>query len=367
MKKIAALLLTLLLCTSLLACVAVQNAEDAFLRSAEGAMIGKTFEEVEAAFGSLFVVYLEKDRPAAYVFNHSNVTFHFHAPLVQKRWAALLTDKTGFIPGAIALRDIQPTDRCIGVTGRIRDFGIAESDVSELSQSLKTLQAEPVETKTNTVYTMITPDQTYEVSVFCTKGQAAVTKDHQIQVMLTKLTPAADPAVTSFSFGGASIRVGETKVEVRGTSKTHKKITAQEFTDLVTYCPNLESLVLDYGDLSGVEQVGLLTDLTYLEIMTCGLKDISFLEDLKKDVTENLEELDAASGNAAGSLLDTVAGLSNELEDLVNSDTFTLVKTAIPAFAENYREQGFTKGTEALVNTIDLAMKLMNQSSSGDK
>ena len=93
----------------------------------------------------------------------------------------------------------------------------------------------------------------------------------------------------------------------------------------------------------------------------------AFLEDLKKDVTEKLEELDAASGNAAGSLLDKVAGLSNELEDLVNSDTFTLVKNAIPAFAENYREQGFTKGTEALVNTIDLAMKLMNQSSSGDK
>ena len=100
--------------------------------------------------------------------------------------------------------------------------------------------------------------------------------------MLTKLTPAPDPSVTEFTFGGVTIPVGETKVEVRGTSKQHKTFTTQEFTDLVTYCPNLQSLVLDYGDLSGEEQIGLLTDLTYLEIMTCGLTDISFVEDLKK-------------------------------------------------------------------------------------
>ena len=282
MKKIVALLLTLLLCGSLFACVAVQNAQDAFFQSEAGSMIGKTYEEVEAAFGPLSVVYLEKDRPAAYIFNNSTVSFHFHAPLVQKRWAALLTDKVGFIPSSIALRDIQPTDKCIGVSGRIRDFGIADSDVNELSASLQTLRPEPEETKTNTIYTLTTPDQNYEVRVFCAKGETAVTPNHQIQVMLTKLTPAADPSVTEFTFGGVTIPVGETKVEVRGTSKVHKTFTTQEFTDLVTYCPNLQSLVLDYGELSGVEQVGLLTDLTYLEIMTCGLNDISFVEDLTK-------------------------------------------------------------------------------------
>ena len=280
MKKIVALLLTLLLCGSLFACVAVQNAQDAFFQSEAGSMIGKTYEEVEAAFGPLSVVYLEKDRPAAYIFNNSTVSFHFHAPLVQKRWAALLTDKVGFIPSSIALRDIQPTDKCIGVSGRIRDFGIADSDVNELSSSLQTLRPEPEETKTNTIHTLTTPDQNYEVRVFCAKGETAVTPNHQIQVMLTKLTPAADPSVTEFTFGGVTIPVGETKVEVRGTSKVHKTFTTQEFTDLVTYCPNLQSLVLDYGELSGVEQVGLLTDLTYLEIMTCGLNDISFVEEI---------------------------------------------------------------------------------------
>ena len=205
MKKIVALLLTLLLCGSLFACVAVQNAQDAFFQSEAGSMIGKTYEEVEAAFGPLSVVYLEKDRPAAYIFNNSTVSFHFHAPLVQKRWAALLTDKVGFIPSSIALRDIQPTDKCIGVSGRIRDFGIADSDVNELSASLQTLRPEPEETKTNTIYTLTTPDQNYEVRVFCAKGETAVTPNHQIQVMLTKLTPAADPSVTEFTFGGVTI------------------------------------------------------------------------------------------------------------------------------------------------------------------
>ena len=38
MKKIVALLLTLLLCGSLFACVAVQNAQDAFFQSEAGSM-----------------------------------------------------------------------------------------------------------------------------------------------------------------------------------------------------------------------------------------------------------------------------------------------------------------------------------------
>lgn len=282
MKKLGALLLILLLCGSLAACVAVQNAQNAFLQSEAGAMIGRTFEEVEAAFGPLSMVYLEEDRPAAYVFDRSIVSFHFDAAVAQKGWWIKLSEKAGFVPAAIALRDIEPTDRCVGVSGRIKDFGIADSDVNELSASLPALGAASVETKTNSVYTLTTPDQVYEVTVYCAKGTAAVTPSQQIQVMLANAASAADPAVTEFSFGGVMIPVGETKVEVRGTNRAHRTFTAQEFTDLVTYCPKLKTLVLDYGDLSGEEQIGLLTDLTYLEIMTCGLRDISFVEDLKK-------------------------------------------------------------------------------------
>ena len=45
MKRIAVILLALLLCGSLVSCAEAQNAQDAFVASPEGAMIGKTFRE----------------------------------------------------------------------------------------------------------------------------------------------------------------------------------------------------------------------------------------------------------------------------------------------------------------------------------
>lgn len=282
MKKIGALLLTLLLCGSLFACAAAQNAQNAFLQSPEGAMIGRTFEEVEAAFGPFSTVYLEEGRPAAYVFSRSNVAFHFQAPLVQRSWAAKLTSKAGFIPGAIALRDIKSTDLCVGVSGRIRDFGIADSDVAEMSQSLAAFRPETEETKANTIYSLTTPDQAYAVRVFCASGETTITPNHQIEVMSVGRQGAADPSVTEFSFGGATIKVGETKVEIRASSRARRTISSQEFTDLVTYCPHLKSLILDFCDLEGEEQIGLLTDLTHLEIMSCALPDVSFVAGLTK-------------------------------------------------------------------------------------
>ena len=285
MKKIGALLLVLALCGSLFACAAVQNAQTAFLQSPEGAMIGRTFADVEAAFGPFSTVYLEEDRPAAYVFSRSNVAFHFSAPLVQKSWANKLSSAAGFIPGAIALRDIQPTDLCVGVSGRIKDFGIADSDVQEMSNSLLAYRPETRETRTNTIYSLTTQDGAYEVNVYCARGETVVTPDHQIEVTALKQRPAADPSVTEFTFGGATIKVGETKVEIRASSRARRTIPAQEVSDLVRYCPDLQSLILDYCDIEGVEQIGLLTDLTHLEIMSCNLPDISFIAGLTK-VTE---------------------------------------------------------------------------------
>ena len=71
MKRIAVILLALLLCGSLVSCAEAQNAQDAFVASPEGAMIGKTFREVEAAFGPFSIVFFEEEKPAAYVFNTS--------------------------------------------------------------------------------------------------------------------------------------------------------------------------------------------------------------------------------------------------------------------------------------------------------
>ena len=284
MKRIVVLLLAVLLCGSLLACAEAQRAQDAFVTSAEGALIGKTFRDVEAAFGPFSMVYIEEDKPAAYVFTYTNVVFHFDAPQAQDAWTVQLTGGTGYIPGAVALRSIQPTDPCVGVSGRIRDFGIAESDVNTLAQYMQSFRPASVETKANTVYTLTTGDGAYDVFVYCAHGETTVTADHQIRVMAADLEPVVvvDPQVTEFSFGGEIIQVGATEVEVRGESGARKKVTAQDFKDLVKYCPNLKSLVLDYCDVAGEDQVGKLTELTKLELMSCGISDISFVEGLTK-------------------------------------------------------------------------------------
>lgn len=280
MKKIGIILLVLLLCGGLLACTQAQSAQDAFYRSPEGAMIGRTFREVEAAFGPFSMIYYEADRPAAYVFSRTNVTFHFDAPQIESAAVTRLAGDTGYIPGAIALRYIQPQDLCVGVSGRIRDFGIADSDVEELSTYMRSFTPTSTETATNTVYTVTTLDQACEVYIYCAHGEQAVTPDHQIRVMAAGTVTAPDPQVTEFSFADTLISVGATEVEIRGTSKARKTVTAREFGDLVRYCPNLKSLVLDYCDVAGEEQVGQLTGLTRLEIMSCNIPDISFVRHL---------------------------------------------------------------------------------------
>ena len=193
MKRIVVLLLAVLLCGSLLACAEAQRAQDAFVTSAEGALIGKTFRDVEAAFGPFSMVYFEEEKPAAYIFAYTNVVFHFDAPQAQSIWASQLNGGMGYIPGAIALRDIHSTDVCIGVSGRIRDFGIAENDVDILAQYLRSLHPSSVETKANTVYTLTTGDGAYDVFVYCAHGETTVTADHQIRVMTAGLTPTLTP------------------------------------------------------------------------------------------------------------------------------------------------------------------------------
>lgn len=193
MRRIAVLLLVLLLCGSLAACAEAQRAQDAFMGSPEGSLVGKTFREVETAFGPLSMVFFEKERPAAYVFSKTNVTFHFDAPQAQANWQSQLSGGISYIPGAIALRDIQPTDVCTGVSGRIRDFGIAESDVTTLSVYLQSLRPASVETEANTVYTLTTGDGAFDVYVYCAHGETSVTADHQIRIMTAGVEAAPVP------------------------------------------------------------------------------------------------------------------------------------------------------------------------------
>ena len=323
MKRYGILLLVLLLYGSLFACAEAQNAQDAFTRSAESAMIGRTFQEVEASFGPLSEVTLFEEQPAAYIFEKTGIAFHFDAPLAQEVWAARLKEGEDHVPAVVALQDIQPEDRCIGVSGRVRDFGVAESDVAGMSRYIKLLKPKSYETRNNTIYVLTSPNQAYDVFLYCAHGETGFGLDHQVRVMTTGIDmqatpepeadpqaaedktqatpepatdpqttpepetqatpePKADPQATSFSFGGVTIPVGGTQVEVRGTKAVHRTVTAQEFSDLVLYCPHLQTLILDYCDVSGAEQIGQLTELTALKLMTCGISDISFVRDLKK-------------------------------------------------------------------------------------
>ncbi len=287
MKRIGVLLLVLLLCGSLFACAELQNAQDAFFKSPESAMIGCTFQEVEAAFGPFSMVHISEDRPASYLFGKTNVAFHFDAPDAQAAWAAQLPQGIGFIPGAVALRSIQPADRCIGVSGRIRDFGIAESDVAEISRYMSVLKPASYETDDNTIYTLTSQDGAYDVFLYCTKGEVSFTANHQIRVMAAgaEPQPVVEPVVsvqvTEFSLGGIAIPVGAVEAEVRGASNAHRTVTEQELADLVKYCPDLKKLVLDYCDIEGADQIGQLTELTDLQLSTCGMKDVSFVENLR--------------------------------------------------------------------------------------
>ena len=282
MKKLGILLLALALCCGLFAaCQQVQNAQDAFYKAPESAMIGRTFQEVEAAFGPFSMVYFEEDRSAAYIFTKTNIVFHFDAPQAEASWASKLTGGVGFIPAAVALRDIRSTDICTGVSGRIRDFGVADSDVNQIALYMQSLTLASYTTKTNTVYTMTTTDQVYDVYLYCALGENTVTPDHQVRVMAAD-AGETEALPTEFSFGGSILQVGASKVEIRGSSGARKTVTAQEFADLVRYCPNLRSLILDYCDVTGEEQIGQLTELTSLEIMSCALPDISFVKGLTK-------------------------------------------------------------------------------------
>lgn len=282
MKRIGILLLAALLCAGLFGCEQVKNVQDAFAASPEGGMIGKTFREVEAQFGPFSMVYLEKDRPAGYLFSKTNVMFHFDAPQAQASWASQLAGGVGFLPAAVALRSIRSTDVCIGVSGRIKDFGVADSDVNVMSQYMGSMHLASYDTENNTVYTLPTTDQAYEVFLYCAKGENRVTSDHQVRVMTAEMETVEESAVSEFSFGGIVVPVGATEVEVRGASGARRTVTAREFADLVKYCPHLRSLVLDYCDVTGEEQIGQLTELTNLEIMSCGIPDISFVSSLTK-------------------------------------------------------------------------------------
>lgn len=94
-----------------------------------------------------------------------------------------------------------------------------------------------------------------------------------------------------FMFGGQRIKKGAVSVDVRGTAGKAVHIPVSEVEDLVYYCPDLTSLVLNYCYMDDYALLGSLTELTKLQLMSCHghyVRDISFVENLTKLTTLNL-------------------------------------------------------------------------------
>ena len=136
MKKAILIIVAILLCVSAFGCVESQRVQDTFQGSAEGKMIGKTFQDIEAEFGPFSMVYLDAEWTPMYLFTKTNVGFYFNDVGTPDSWAAMLKNGTTFIPAAVALQTVRGKDVCTGVSGRICDFGIPADDVSALSQYL---------------------------------------------------------------------------------------------------------------------------------------------------------------------------------------------------------------------------------------
>ena len=194
MKKAILIIVAILLCVSAFGCVESQRVQDTFQGSAEGKMIGKTFQDIEAEFGPFSMVYLDAEWTPMYLFTKTNVGFYFNDVGTPDSWAAMLKNGTTFIPAAVALQTVRGKDVCTGVSGRICDFGIPADDVSALSQYLNVFQINSYDTDLNTVYTVTTADQALDVYVFVKKGSKSILSEDQVRVMQAGVMTAASAA-----------------------------------------------------------------------------------------------------------------------------------------------------------------------------
>ena len=129
--------------------------------------------------------------------------------------------------------------------------------------------------------------QTPEPIVVTTPEPITVTTPEQTDAPTAAPTQMPD----SFMFGGKTIKVGEKKINgksrgINGKSKKPRHITEEEVQNLVTLCPDLEELVLEYCSLENYAPIGKLTKLKKLAFTYCGtgdgnaITDIDWLEDL---------------------------------------------------------------------------------------
>ena len=141
-------------------------------------------------------------------------------------------------------------------------------------------------------------------------------------------TPAPTEKPDSFTFGGKTVKTGETKINgknlgINGKSKKLTHITKDEVENLVNLCPDLEELVLDYCYMDDYTPLGGLTKLRKLQLSSCGgsggnaVKHIDWVKDLTALRTLNFahNEIDDTSALAGLSKLTWLSLMGNPLTD----------------------------------------------------
>lgn len=121
-------------------------------------------------------------------------------------------------------------------------------------------------------------------------------------------TPVPTPVPDSFTFGGKKVKTGVKTIKGKDLGINGKKnklthITEKEVQDLITLCPDLEVLDLDYCYMDDYEPLGALTKLQYLQLTSCGAGKGNAIEDLDwlEGLTE-LETLNLAHNNISDTL-----------------------------------------------------------------
>ena len=106
-------------------------------------------------------------------------------------------------------------------------------------------------------------------------------------------TAQPTPVPDYFMFGGKKIKTGETKINgknlgINGKKNKLKHIPEEEVHDLVTLCPDLQELTLDYCYMDDYAPLGGLSNLRELQLPNCGtdggnpIKDVDWVKGLTK-------------------------------------------------------------------------------------
>ncbi len=104
---------------------------DQLLAAPQCAMIGKTYADVERAYGPLSYVYVNPDTAIEFRFGTEAVAFLFEQVEIPDSWWTEETALTGYVPLDTAVHTLQATDVCTGVYGSFERLGVSDFDAFE--------------------------------------------------------------------------------------------------------------------------------------------------------------------------------------------------------------------------------------------